>query len=95
MGSDTTRTYTRSTDPKVNWLSNEIYDELNDVILNVIYVCGCHERVVDLGDNFFECLHCDRFCDITDCDLCAALDASDVEQYLDSLEDEEDGNADI
>lgn len=57
--------------------------------MNIIYVCGCQERVVDLGDAFFECLHCDRVCDIDDCELCTALEESDVEAYLNSIENEE------
>lgn len=60
-----------------------------------MYVCGCQERVADLGDQFFECLHCDRFCDIDDCDLCLALEASDVEQYLNGLDEEDDDESSI
>ena len=95
MGSDAPRTYTGPADPEIKWLTAEIYDELNDITLNVLYVCGCQERVVDLGEQSFECLHCDRFCDIKDCEHCEALEQSDVESYLAALEDEEDGDADL
>lgn len=73
----------------------EVYDELRDVTLNIIYVCGCQERVVDLGDEFFECLHCDRFCDINDCEHCEMLEQSDVEQYLAGLEEDGEDDADL
>ena len=66
-------------------------------IYTIIYTCGCGEQAVDMKDDFFECLHCDRECDITDCAHCEALEESDVDAFIRSLdeEEEEDGDADL
>ena len=70
--------------------------ESNGEIYNVIYTCGCGEQAVDMQDDFFECLHCDRFCDILNCSHCQALEESDVEAFIRSLDDEEgDEDADL
>jgi len=87
LGSDAPRTYTGPTDPKINWLVKEVHDETHDITLSIQFICGCGERVVDLGNEEFECLHCDRFCDIQDCIHCEELEKSDVEAYLSEMED--------
>jgi hypothetical protein len=71
-----------------------VYDEKTNMTLNIQFVCACGERVVDLGNDDFECLHCDRFCDIKDCQHCDELEKSDVETFLKSLE-EGDDDADL
>lgn len=71
-----------------------MYDETTQITLSIQFICGCGERVVDLGNEEFECLHCDRFCDITDCTHCDDLEKSDVEAYLRDME-EGDEDSDI
>lgn len=72
--------------------------EIDGEMVNIVYTCGCGEQAVDMKDDFFECLHCDRFCDIEDCQHCLALEESDVEAFIREMESEEwegDDDADI
>lgn len=63
----------------LSYMTSTIYDEEEDVELNVKYICSCDEYVYEMGvDGSFACTHCDSVCTIKGCEVCQYLHSRDL-----------------
>jgi hypothetical protein len=63
----------------LSYMSTTMYDEEQDIELNVKYVCSCDEYVYEMRvEGSFACIHCDSICKEKGCVICQALNDKDL-----------------
>lgn len=60
-------------------MTNVIYDEEDDIEINVKYICSCDNYVYQMNvDGSFACTHCDSVCTEKVCVVCESLNDKDL-----------------
>jgi hypothetical protein len=63
----------------LSYMTTTMYDEEEDVEINVKYICSCDEYVYEMKvKGSFACIHCDSVCKKKGCFICEALNEKDL-----------------
>ena len=63
----------------LSYMTSTMYDEEEDVEINVKYICSCDEYVYSMkAEGSFACIHCDSECSFPNCLLCQSLRERDL-----------------
>ena len=63
----------------LSYMTNTMYDEEEDVEINVKYICSCDEYVYEMKvEGSFACIHCDSICKEKNCLICEDLNEKDL-----------------
>lgn len=63
----------------LSYMTSTMYDEEEDIEINVKYICSCDEYVYEMNvEGSFACIHCDSICKQKGCAICQALNERDL-----------------
>lgn len=63
----------------LSYMTSTMYDEEEDIELQVKYICSCDEYVYQMNvEGSFACIHCDSICKEKACAICQALNDKDL-----------------